>query len=56
MTAFTWWSKNRDAGMSNFIKLDIAVDQVTKLRSALCYNGRLLTRSITFQAACSSFF
>ena len=40
--------QNRDAQMFQLIKLDIAADQVTKLRSVLHYNGLPIdARSIT---------
>jgi 2-oxoglutarate/2-oxoacid ferredoxin oxidoreductase subunit alpha len=40
--------QNRDAQMFQLIKLDIAADQVTKLRSVLHYNGLPIdARSVT---------
>jgi 2-oxoglutarate ferredoxin oxidoreductase subunit alpha len=46
--------QNRDAQMFQLIKLDIAADQVTKLRSVVHYNGlpidaRSVTDAIVFQ-------
>jgi 2-oxoglutarate ferredoxin oxidoreductase subunit alpha len=48
--------QNRDAQMFQLIKLDIAADQVTKLRSVLHYNGlpidaRFVTDAIVSQEA-----
>ena len=40
--------QNRDAQMFQLLKLDIAADQVTKLRSVLHYNGLPIdARSVT---------
>jgi 2-oxoglutarate/2-oxoacid ferredoxin oxidoreductase subunit alpha len=50
--------QNRDAQMFQLIKLDIAVDQVTKLRSVVHYNGlpidaRSVTDAIVSQETCA---
>jgi 2-oxoglutarate ferredoxin oxidoreductase subunit alpha len=48
--------QNRDAQMFQLIKLDLAADQVTRLRSVVHYNGlpidaRSVTDAIVFQEA-----